>query len=267
MRFFLALSLGALAGCPAPVSETPDRDAGFVPVDAGCPVRCPAGQELCGCECVYVESDREHCGTCDNACEPGGNDNHVGWTCNQGECSCNTQDEPSLCDGSETSTCCNDRFLGVACFDLTSSLDHCGECSNTCDQFVLHPPKGESNPGVSDHCESSVCVCGDLDHACGGTLQSTCCMDDVGGTADPATARCANLLSGGSETETNENDCGDCNIKCPADVGAPNGDRCRNGQCVCGPGTPEVPAVPCPAGQICCGTGDVAACAPVGSCG
>ena len=94
-------------------------------------------------------------------------------------------------------------------------------------------------------------------------------MDDLDadGVGDPETARCADLLTGGNETVESENDCGQCGIQCPANALQPEGDRCRNGQCVCGPGTPETPATACPAGQVCCGTGDTAVCAPTGSCG
>jgi hypothetical protein len=269
MRFFFALSFVSFLGCPAPVSETPDRDGGIHLIDAGCPERCPAGQELCGCECVRLTSDHDNCGACGAACDSATADNSIGWTCLDGQCSCST-DEVSLCEGTVGSTCCNDRN-GVGCFDLTSALDHCGSCTTTCNQFILHPDTKadppEHNPGVSDHCEDSLCVCGDLGRACLGSLSSTCCMDDVGGVADPSTARCADLLSGGTDEVDGEDDCGDCNIKCPADPLAPNGDHCRSGQCVCGPGTPEVPATECPAGQVCCGTGKAAACAPAGSCG
>jgi len=243
MRFLLLAAMTQVLGCPAPVNEDPPEDAGIVIPDAGCPSRCPAGETLCDCDCVRLTSDEGNCGECGNACEPA--PAAVGWTCIDSACSCNTVGEPSLCDGTPTSTCCNDR-KGVGCFDLTTSLDHCGTCSTTCDRY---------GDGVSDHCESSACVCGDLGEACRGELDSTCCIDEGG-----ANARCANLLQ-------DEVDCGGCGLACPTDPLAPNGDRCRNGQCVCGPGTPEVPAEACPEGQVCCGTGDTAACAAAGSCG
>jgi hypothetical protein len=254
MRFVLVSIFTLLTGCPAPVQETNHEDGGITIPDAGDPTRCDTGQTLCGEEgsrvCAFLESDEDNCGTCGNVCEDPVTST-TGWTCNQGACSCNTLGPAHLCAGGPTATCCNDR-TGVDCFDLTTSNDHCGSCQNAC-----------ADPEVADHCEASTCVCGNLGRACAGSLESTCCID--GG--DPATARCAHLLNGGSDVASGENDCGACGIQCPADPGAPDGDHCSQGQCVCGPGTPETPAAPCPDGTICCGTGDTALCAPPGSCG
>jgi len=243
-----------LCGCSSPSSGGADGDLDAdVDTDADSDVDtdadsdadsdCGVGEAACDGECVLLSTNEDHCGACDVACgEPGFS--AVGWTCLEGECSCATGGGPQPCDGTPTSTCCVDR-AGTACFDLTSALDHCGNCSTTCDRY---------DDGMSDHCESSACVCGDLGEGCRGDLDSTCCMDDGG-----VNARCANLL-------TDEADCGACGVACPADPGAPNGDRCRNGQCVCGPGTAEVPAAACPDGEVCCPVAGESACV-AGSCG
>ncbi len=255
MRFALLLRVlvvaaaaASLAACTAPVQGENNQDGGIVIPDAGDPTRCRSEETLCeedgNAECVYLDSDEENCGECGNACEPAGDENAIGWTCADpeadgvGECSCGQTG--ALCDGSAGATCCNDA-KGVGCFDLTSSDDHCGSCTTPC-----------TDTDMADHCESSVCVCGDLGSGCEGSLESTCCMDDVDGTG----ARCADLLS-------SEQDCGACGAVCQP----PMGDRCRNGQCVCGPGTPEVPAVACAEGMECCGSGKAATCVTADSCG
>jgi hypothetical protein len=254
MRFALSLSSLLLvvsgAACTAPVEGKGDPDGGIVIPDSGGPDRCRSEQTMCETggsrECVYLDADEANCGACGNACEPAGEANAIGWTCADpdgdglGACSCGQTG--ALCDGSATATCCDDAE-GTGCFDLTSTDDHCGSCRNSC---IV-------DREVADHCENSRCVCGELDTACEGSLESTCCMDDV---ETGAGARCADLLS-------SEQDCGACGAACQP----PMGDRCRNGQCVCGPGTPEVAAEACAEGMECCGSGDAATCVAAGSCG
>jgi hypothetical protein len=195
---------------------------------------CPADQADCGGECVWLSSDPDNCGACGSACPTP--PDPTGWSCLDGECSCATHGEVELCAGTPESTCCNDRD-GLGCFDLTAATDHCGDCTTTCDR-----------PGVSSRCAGGACACGALAAACEGSLESTCCLEDGG--------HCANLLS-------DETDCGSCGLACPSDALAPTGDRCRSGQCVCGAGTPEVPPIACPAGEVCCAGG----CVPAGACG
>lgn len=94
-------------------------DAGFGDVDGKSVtlpdggVKCLDGYQLCGDECVDVESNRDHCGECGNSCSGGG------IACFGGACQC-VDDAYTNCDG--------------ACIDTSSSREHCGACGNECAQ-------------------------------------------------------------------------------------------------------------------------------------
>jgi len=79
---------------------------------------CPAGETLCGTECVDLSSDVDHCGACGNACE----EDEV---CFDGSCD-------SECGGGLTN-------CSGSCVDTDSDEHHCGRCDNECPT----PPNAE----------------------------------------------------------------------------------------------------------------------------
>jgi hypothetical protein len=108
--------------------------------------------ETCGGDaCVDLESDPQHCGTCDNAC-PGG------VSCSAGSCVCpdghepcedacvDTQSDPQNCGGCGSGcepgqvcwmgvcadACAELTDCGGACVDTQTNPDHCGTCDNAC---------------------------------------------------------------------------------------------------------------------------------------
>jgi alpha-tubulin suppressor-like RCC1 family protein len=68
--------------------------------------------DLCGNGCVDFLSDPQHCGACEQACEPG-------KVCNSGEC--------TLACGGATPQRCGDQ-----CVDVTTNPKHCGDCDVAC---------------------------------------------------------------------------------------------------------------------------------------
>ena len=82
--------------------DTPDADA---------TMSCTDGGEMCGGECVDLQSNIDHCGACGNACGAGG------FICSSGECQC-IKSELSVCDGK--------------CLNLNIDSQNCGECGNVC---------------------------------------------------------------------------------------------------------------------------------------
>ncbi len=119
---------------------------------------CPAGQELCGEQCVDLLVDSAHCGSCDAPCQ-----------------------EFASCDG--TGNClldcphfmaeCDDR-----CFNLATSVEHCGGC---------HMPCPEGNTCVGGECDDGTCY-ESVSEAEEGTLPADIIIvvDNSGSMADEA---------------------------------------------------------------------------------
>jgi hypothetical protein len=116
--------------------------------------------ETCGGDaCVDLETDPQHCGTCDNACPPG-------VSCSAGSCACPDGQEP--CDG--------------ACVDTQTDPQNCGSCGGGCmPNEVCAMGACTSDCGALTNCEGA-CVdtqtdpshCGGCDNACEGG--SACVM-------------------------------------------------------------------------------------------
>ncbi len=80
--------------------------------------------ERCGGElCVDFSRDRENCGSCGNACDPGA-------ACDQGTC--------FACDAGL-------EACGSACVDLSNDASHCGACGSAC--------------GIGEVCSEGSCTC------------------------------------------------------------------------------------------------------------
>jgi hypothetical protein len=108
--------------------------------------------ETCGGDaCVDLETDPQHCGSCDNVCP-------AGVPCSVGSCVCpdgqepcgdvcvDTQSDPQNCGGCGdgcapdkvcwmgvcADTCAGLTDCGDACVDTQTDSDHCGSCDNAC---------------------------------------------------------------------------------------------------------------------------------------
>ena len=97
----------------------------------GCPecsptMPCAAGRSCCGGGCVDLQSDRNHCGACGNAC--GGRQ-----ACCSGMCVDTRSNEMhcgrcgNACTRGGSPSCC-----GGNCVDVSDDSRHCGECNNSC---------------------------------------------------------------------------------------------------------------------------------------
>ncbi len=117
---------------------------------------CPQGQQRCGEQCVDLDTDQNHCGTCDNACGDG-------MVCNgAGQCALPCENGLTDCGGT--------------CVDTDTDQNHCGACDNACDPGYLCDGGGQCvidcATGLTD-C-SGTCVdltlddlhCGACDHGC-----------------------------------------------------------------------------------------------------
>ena len=120
---------------------------------AGGVCACPAGQTVCGGQCVSLTTN-QNCGSCGNACSGG-------KTCQSGVCAC-----------PQGQTEC-----GGVCRDLTTDVLNCGLCGNACAQ------------GAS--CVGGRCACPSGQEQCAGT--NACvrgCSATSGEIFKPTTCRC-----------------------------------------------------------------------------
>ncbi|MBO4350391.1 MAG: SH3 domain-containing protein [Proteobacteria bacterium] len=128
-------------------------------IDGKC--ACPNNQLLCNDQCIDVQNDIEHCGDCETNCTE-----MEGWAegvCDGGRCTPSTciegyhtspqTDGSIMCEAEpcgdsglpcppnsycipEMSQCvCNTGYTNClnGCFDLNSSIIHCGMCDNACE--------------------------------------------------------------------------------------------------------------------------------------
>lgn len=202
----------------------------------GCTQSCTEEQSMCcGTQCVDADTNTQHCGVCNNACNPDEADQ-----CHDGQCRCGVgspcgnglicydggcrdlQRDRNNCgirgfacatgESCVAGTCVCANANGVACnageaccslgcSDLSSDANNCGSCGTRCDEFEI--------------CENSSCAC---EHPCpqstlpGASQQTACCED------------------GCFDTCTNANNCGSCGNVCGEGV------SCLFGVCLGLPG-------------------------------
>jgi hypothetical protein len=96
--------------------------------------QCDPGDTCCGGLCFNLQTDPEHCGSCDNDCPETKADG-----CKNGECTCGNA--PACL---QSTTCCPG-----GCVDTATDTANCGGCGKAC------------NPEVADRCSFGECLCGD----------------------------------------------------------------------------------------------------------
>jgi hypothetical protein len=192
--------------------------AGQVCDQGKCAASCPATKQQCGSSCVDTQSDVEHCGGCDAACQTVPNALSVcsfaacGLACNPGFLNCDGQRET----GCEV----NSRF----------DPDHCGACGKPCSsgelcksgQCVLSCGGGasECDGKCVDH-QTDEANCGECGKACaaGQNCVGGVCKLNCGGGTSECSGVCA-------DTKLDPNNCGGCGNACGA------GHFCQDGSCV-----------------------------------
>lgn len=205
LTLFIVVAHGCSAGNPAP----PKKQA---VCDPTCTDACCDGQ------CVNLNTDAMHCGTCERACMPG-------QSCGAGNCNDCPVSGQAMCN--------------MVCTDLQSNNLNCGACNRMC--------------GAGQSCQAGACTCQAPLGLCNGS-----CTDLSGdgnncgacGTVCPAGQVCSNsacsaggcpagqMTCGNScfNTQTDPLNCGGCGTPCP------QGLACAGGMCACA------------AGQQLCGT-------------
>lgn len=194
-----------------------------------------------GCE-VNTANDPRNCGSCGNDCAAAGS--ATNWACNQGKC------QVSNCPPGKGD--CNGTASDGCEADLASDAKNCSFCGNDCGATVQHATPSCSssacgyskcNAGWADcdgdpanGCEQDIATdpshCGSCNAVCDSTNgQAACVAGKCAITCNPGYGDCINGPSDGCETNTNtdRNHCGKCNIACTNPHGSTScgGGRCR----------------------------------------
>ena len=233
-------------------------------------ITCPSGQTLCGDECVNLQIDGQHCGACDQRCDP-----ESRQICRQGACGCATGQSACpagegfvICRSTQTDryncgscgndcpsgqtcaagacvpiTCTGGQILcGDACTSLQTDPSNCGACDKYC------------NREAREICAQGTCVCQSGFTRCTYGEGYSVCRDTRNdryncggcGTVCPAGQTCAagacvpltcdsGLTACGDDcTDLNKDPshCGGCGQSCDGEAR----EQCNQGVCGCGPG-------------------------------
>jgi len=196
---------------------------------------CPAGEVVCGNECIDTDTNPAHCGACDAACDLPNVATHgcVGGACTVVACDAGFGDcDADASNGCEVDlnttaahcgACANacaagESCCGGSCTDLDTDANNCGACGNAC-------PAGESCcSGACADLTSDVDNCGSCGNACAtGEVcsQGTCQLDCAAGETD-CNGSCVNL-------NTDVQNCGSCGNVC--DLANVDTHGCVGGAC------------------------------------
>jgi len=140
---------------------------------------CATDETVCAGACSNLQSDRDNCGSCGNACGDG-------LVCSLGMCVEGCDNGLAQCAG--------------ACVDLATDTDNCGGCGVDDSSHVCTPDQ---------MCNTGVCGCGPTDIVCNGTCTNPNTSQNFCG----ATGACSGATAG--DMCTNEEACvnGTCTSK------------------------------------------------------
>jgi hypothetical protein len=238
--------------------------------DGVCAGDCPAGQTACGSSCVDTQTNRLHCGTCDNTCPTGQicRAGACGVTCPMGEIACsgacvNVQNDRLNCGacgtacaagqvcsrGACTLSCAAGTVAcGGRCVDLTVDRLNCGGCGSACAPSQVCSggaclgscSAGQTNCGgacVDTRVDTSNCGACGVSCGAGFACVNSACQPLAG--TDAAVCGSGGTMCGTScvDLRSNNLNCGVCGRTCADDR------NCVNGMCI----------APCAAGQLRCG--------------
>jgi hypothetical protein len=176
---------------------------------------CPPGYANCDNVCVDPDTDRRHCGGCDNACLPG-------QLCEDGECELSCQAGLTACLGICVDTDTDRRFCGdcdVSCG--AGEICEDGECVVTC-----QPPLVDCG-GACTNIDYDPQNCGDCGDVCPiyPNMDATCNAGSCGGECDRNHEDCNGILNDGCEADLEEDpyNCGGCGVVCQNELGCVDG--------------------------------------------
>jgi hypothetical protein len=211
--------------CPTPSGGTAVCNGGT------CGGSCSSPYTLCNSSCVNYSNDVSNCGSCNNKCT--GNPPNSTPTCGGGNCGFNCNSGFGKC-GSTTQ-----------CYDLATTVNHCGTCSTNCSAPPNATPAcAGGSCGWSCNANYTKCSnnCVDITSdpnncaACGTICPSpqfgngVCVNSACDFTCDSGHTKCNGQCV---DTKTDNGNCGSCSNACN------NGHVCQASACVCTGATPD----------------------------
>lgn len=174
-----------------------------------------AGSLVCDGQCIWPQTDDQHCGSCGTMCP-------AGTLCEQGECRLNCPLGADDCAGTCTGVISDpDNCGGCGAGCAEGQFCDSGTCSDTCSGLLCPGESGslcvhvQSDP---DHCGACGSACPAGESCIDGACQLSCPMG-----RSACDGSCV-------DTDKSAAHCGDCGQAC--DSGTP----CSSGQCGCAPG-------------------------------
>ena len=173
---------------------------------------CGENQTCCEEQCVDLEQDAAHCGSCGAAC--GANE-----VCEEGLCVCDGPKGTKQC--TESQACCE----SLGCVEVVANISNCGACGVACGDGELCVD-GECSCGT-ETAEGAVCSEG-----------TVCCQGSCVEVDDPLCVCGLGACGVGQfccdescvNPYTDEENCGACGETCTL------GEVCAEGQCQCSEG-------------------------------
>jgi hypothetical protein len=201
-----------------PVDLTLKPDQPPVP-DAG----CPAGQNICGTQCVDTTTSVDHCGGCSKPCPTGFADR-----CEGGKCHCGSLGP--LCSGGLS-------CVKGACACVSGSASNCKGCcqNNTCQPGTSTKACGAGGAScklcLAGPCQLPVCNKGGFCGTVPAPNGISCSVGTLGGRCYLG-ACCTGCWSGAKcEPGTATMACGKYGLPCKPCIGFPI-KKCSNGVCL-----------------------------------
>ena len=116
---------------------------------------CPDDLTNCDGTCVDLQTNKEHCGNCEESCADDPSGHGVGY-CNKGECSIAcvhpyvlSEDGKSCVDAISACEDPKPDYCGGECVDTKKELSHCGGCNHDCTKLT---------GWVTGVCKEGVCI-------------------------------------------------------------------------------------------------------------
>jgi hypothetical protein len=182
--------------------------------------QCPQGQTDCGGECVDLQTDTRHCGSCvspASVCP-------TGATCEAGECHC-PADRQDVCTG--------------VCVNLQSDPGNCGACGHACGLGTCSGGACtcDTSPSTVTRCSGASPECVDVAsdprncNGCGNAcpLQNEQCVASACTCASPRSTECpTSNPTACVDVQTDALNCSECGHKCVEN------ETCAGASCSCG---------------------------------
>ena len=188
------------------------------------------GTKLCDNQCVYLDKDPGHCGSCSIQCAAGQNCNNGQCispgrtTCNTGETLCNEQCSSLLTNPANCGACGHSCLSGQNCINgqCAAAVQSCGNGLTNCNGQCVNTQTDLKNCGSCN----SVCMTSIAGYDTGMVClsgQCTCPQGEINCGINSGTQ--LGVINQCADVKTDVLNCGQCGTHCTS------AQTCSNGQC------------------------------------